>query len=203
MPKASTSDIEIAQRACVMAGCSKISSFDDTDSEVAITLTDIYEDIVEDCLTIHPWRFATFTRPLGPQLDPAPAVNFSHAYALPNDPRPLQVRTLYLGGSLVGHYRLYNEQLWLNGSDSQEPELEALWRMPESQWPPWFRLYAIVRIAGFLAGSITRNGEMANALMGEAERQLARSRTRDSQQQTTQKIRLVKTRSARLGGRPY
>lgn len=203
MPAPSISDIEIAQRACTMAGCAKISSFSDSDSEVAIILNDTYEDMIEDCLSIHPWRFATFTVPLGPQLTVGPAVGFTAAYALPNDPRPLQVRTVYVNGSIAAHYRIMNEQVWLDATPNNTLEIEALWRMPESQWPPWFRMYAILRVASFLAGAVTRNGDIATFLSGEAEKQLVRSRTRDSQQQTTQKIRLVKTRSARLGGRPY
>jgi hypothetical protein len=202
MPVPSRSDIEIAQRACTLAGVDKISNFVEPGNKVAEVLNDVYEDIVSDALTIHPWRFASRTEILGPPLSPPPRVQFSAAYALPNDPAPLQVRTVYVGGGVCSLYRLRGEQLHLNAQPTDAVELDALWRDNEMFWPPWFRLYAIARIATFLSLAVTRNGEVAAALGEEAEKQLARSRTRDSQQQTTTKLAYTKIRSARLGGRP-
>jgi len=203
MPVASTSNIEIAQRACTLAGLSKPSTFEDPDNEVSQALNDIYEDLVTDALTIHPWRFAIFTETLGPPLATKPAVEFNTAYALPTTPAPLQVRTLWLSGTIASRYRIMGSELWVDASPSDGVELEAIWRLNETQWPPWFRLYVILRVASFLGGAVTRNGELATFHANEAEKQLVRSRTRDSQQQTTSKIRLVKVRSTRLGGRPY
>ena len=182
-----------------MAGIAKISPFDDTDLEAAITRTTSTKTSSR-IASIHP-RASPLHRHPGSAARQPPPVGFGR-HALPNDPRPLQVRTLYVSGSLASHYRLLGEQLWVDAQPTDRLELEALWRLNEAIWPPWFRLYAILRIAGFLAGPITRNGDLAKTLLGDAEGQLVRSRTRDSQQQTTQKIRLTKVRSTRLGGRP-
>jgi len=215
MPVASTSNIEIAQRACTLAGLSKPSTFEDPDNEVSQALNDIYEDLVTDALTIHPWRFAIHTEILGPPIQvpavgPPPHVHqrysppgFSAAYALPTTPAILQLRTVYTGGSLAAHYKIMGNDIWIDASPSETVEIEAIWRLEETQWPPWFKLYVILRVASFLGGAVTRNGELATFHANEAEKQLVRSRTRDSQQQTTSKIRLVKVRSTRLGGRPY
>jgi hypothetical protein len=202
MPIAATSDIEIAQRACIMAGIAKIDSFEDASNEVAIVLNDLYEDTIRDCLSIHPWRFACFEVVLGPPLGATPLVGYSAAYALPNDPAPLQIKTLYVGGSLAPRYTIMREQLWVDAQPTDELVLDALWRINETGWPPYFTLYAILRLAGFLAGAITRNGALAKTLLDEGNNQLVRSRTRDSQQQTTLKLRMTKIRSTRLGGRP-
>jgi hypothetical protein len=202
MPKQAKSDIEVAQRACTMAGIVKISSFDDPDNEVAQALNDMYEDIVADCLSNHPWRFANYDVDLGPPLATRPLVKFNTAYAIPTDPPPLHIHTLYLSGSLVSKYEIKADQLHVDATPTDQPVLSALWRVNEAQWPAGFVLYVILRVAGFLTAAITRNGQLTAALGTEGERQFARARTRDSQQQTTQKLRLTKIRSTRLGGRP-
>ena len=202
-PSPSISDIQIAQRACILAGLKPINAFDEPNNETAAALNAIYADITEDCLTIHPWRFANLQVDLGPPLSVEPApLGYQTAYAIPEDPRPLRITTLLMNGTLANRYKVMGKQIWTMASGTEVVTLDATWSIPEADWPPWFRVYAIERLAAFLGGAVTRNGDLATFHAQEAEKQLARSRTRDSQQQTTTKLAYTKIRSARLGGRP-
>ena len=57
MPTTAKTDIEVAQRAMVMVGMEPLSSFTESTDE-ALVMNTVFEDIVEDCLSMHNWIFA-------------------------------------------------------------------------------------------------------------------------------------------------
>ena len=52
MPISARTDIEIAQRAMVLVGLEPLTSFTDNSDE-ALVMNTLYEDMVEDCLSQH------------------------------------------------------------------------------------------------------------------------------------------------------
>lgn len=200
MPERAISDIQVAQKACILVGLPPIQSFEDQNAAEATVLNTIYEDIVRDCLTATRWNFAASKKDLGPPLEDSPLAEYSHAYhylGVADD--VLQINTVWINGD-VATYDINEDMVLVDAGSNSTVTLGFTKRVQERFWPPFFMTYVIFRLAGVLAASITRQATMAETYDGMAERQLAQARSRDAQQVTSRGIRLNRLIAARRGG---
>ena len=180
MPTTAKTDIEVAQRAMVMVGMEPLSSFTESTDE-ALVMNTVFEDIVEDCLSMHNWNFATGQIQLA-RLTDTPLDRWDAAYQLPTNPKVVQVQTVTVD-KVVQNYDIYEDKIFMNTQD----------------WIPPFTLWVIYRLANVLALSVIRKGDIARSYQNLADAQFRMAKARDSQQTTTQQVALDRFTKVRLG----
>jgi hypothetical protein len=200
MPDYARSDLEIAQKACVLAGMKPPQDFAETGATESVVLNALYEDVVRDALSSTPWNFATQQLTLASRLTDAPLTKWQAAYTLPQDGTILAVNTCLVNGSVV-NYDVEGDTIVLDCNANDTVTINYLKRVEVAFWPPYFTIYVIHRLAALLGGSIARSADVARAFTGLAEAQLARARSRDSQGVTARGMPLGRFMSARRGGR--
>ena len=200
MPTTPATDIEVAQKAMVLIGLEPLTSFTDSTDEALVANT-IYEDVVEDCLAQHNWNFATGQK-LMSRLTDVPVDRFEAAYALPTNPAVIQVLTVTIDDT-PQTYDIYERNVYINASENDTVVLNYVFRVETQYWPPAFTMWVIFRLASILALSVTRKGDVASSYTQLAENQFRKAKARDSQQVTTQGLRLSRFHRARLGNGIY
>jgi hypothetical protein len=196
MPTTPSTDIEVAQKAMVMIGLEPLTSFTDSTDEALVANT-IYEDIVSDCLSQHNWNFATGQKVLS-RLTDVPVDRWEAAYALPTSPATLQVITVTIE-DVPQTYDIYERYVYINAEAEDTVVLNYIFRPETQYWPPTFTMWVIFRLASVLALSVTRKADIASSYTTLADAQFRRAKARDSQQVTTQGLRLSRFNRARLG----
>lgn len=196
MPTTPSTDIEVAQKAMVMIGLEPLTSFTDSTDEALVANT-IYEDIVSDCLSQHNWNFATGQKVLS-RLTDVPVDRWEAAYALPTSPETLQVITVTIE-DVPQTYDIYERYVYINAEAEDTVVLNYIFRPETQYWPPTFTMWVIFRLASVLALSVTRKADIASSYTTLADAQFRRAKARDSQQVTTQGLRLSRFNRARLG----
>jgi len=195
-PTTPSTDIEVAQKAMVLVGLEPLTSFTDQTDE-ALVMNTIYEDIVQDCLGQNNWNFALGQKTLS-RLTDEPVDRWDAAYALPTNPAVMQVQTVTIDDQ-PQRYDIYERNIYINAQIDDVVVLNYVYR-PETQYfPPTFTLWLIYRLTSVLALSVTRKGDVADAYTRLAEQQFRRAKARDAQQVTTQSVRLSRYHRTRLG----
>jgi hypothetical protein len=200
MPTTPSTDIEVAQKAMVLIGLEPLTAFTDNTDEALVANT-IFEDVVEDCLGQHSWNFATGQKVLA-RLTNVPVDRWDAAYALPTNPDVVQVQTVTID-DVPQAYDIYERYVYINADVSEEVVLNYVFRPETQYWPPTFTMWVIYRLASVFALSVTRKGDIAQSYTQLAEQQFRRAKARDSQQVTTQNLRLSRFHRARLGNGIY
>lgn len=200
MPTTPSTDIEVAQKAMVLIGLEPLTSFTDNTDEALVANT-IFEDVVTDCLAQHSWNFATGQKTLS-RLTDVPVDRWDAAYSLPTSPPVIQVQTVTIDDA-PQKYDIYERYIYINAAETEEVVLNYIFRPDTQYWPPSFTMWVIFRLASVLALSVTRKGDIAQSYTTLAEQQFRRAKARDSQQVSTQGIRLNRFSRARLGGGLY
>jgi len=196
MPTTPSTDIEVAQKAMVLIGLEPLTSFTDNTDEALVANT-IYEDVVSDCLAATNWNFATGQKQLS-RLTDVPVDRWEAAYALPTEPNVIQVQTVTID-DVVQRYDIYERYIYINAETDDEVVLNYIFRPDTQYWPPAFTMWVIFRLASVLALSVTRKADVASSYTTLAENQFRKAKARDSQQVTTQGLRLSRFHRARLG----
>ena len=179
-----------------MIGLEPLTSFTDSTDEALVANT-IYEDIVSDCLSQHNWNFATGQKVLS-RLTDVPVDRWEAAYALPTSPETLQVITVTIE-DVPQTYDIYERYVYINAEAEDSVVLNYIFRPETQYWPPTFTMWVIFRLASVLALSVTRKADIASSYTTLADAQFRRAKARDSQQVTTQGLRLSRFNRARLG----
>jgi len=200
MPTTPSTDIEVAQKAMVLIGLEPLTAFTDNTDEALVANT-IFEDVVSDCLGQHSWNFATGQKVLA-RLTNVPVDRWDAAYALPTSPEVIQVQTVTID-DVPQAYDIYERYVYINADVTEEVVLNYIFRPETQYWPPTFTMWVIYRLASVFALSVTRKGDIAQSYTQLAEQQFRRAKARDSQQVTTQNLRLSRFHRARLGNGIY
>ena len=200
MPTTATTDIEVAQRAMVLVGLEPLTSFTDQTDEALVANT-VYEDVVEDCLAQNNWNFATGQKQLA-RLSDVPESIWDAAYSLPTSPPVLQILTVTIEDT-PQKYDVYERYVYLNAQESDVVILNYVHRVGTQYWPPTFTMWVIYRLASHLSLAVTRKADIAQNYEVLAEQQFRRAKARDSQQVTTQSLRLSRFHKVRLGNGIY
>lgn len=196
MPTTAKTDIEVAQRAMVLVGMEPLSSFTESTDE-ALVMNTVYEDVVQDCLAMHNWNFATGQKQLG-RLSDAPLDRWEAAYQLPTEPAVVQVQTITID-EIVQTYDIYEDKVYINADVNDDVVLSYIFRVPTRDWIPPFTLWVIYRLANVLSLSVIRKGDIARSYQNLADTQFRMAKARDSQQTTTQSVALDRFTKVRLG----
>ncbi|MCB1550595.1 MAG: hypothetical protein KDJ26_01200 [Alphaproteobacteria bacterium] len=176
------SDIGLCSRALVRIGAHPISSFSDgtATSEIAGLL---YAPVRDALLSAYAWSFATGQVALT-QLNTPPQADYTYAYQLPND----FLRAISAGVSSRGRgiqYRIHGRQLHCN---SEEVLLTYIYQPDEENFPPYFDMALMTRLAAEFCLPLTENVSRGEALSKLAEQEFSRARQIDAQQDSPNRL---------------
>lgn len=175
-----TSKVAVASNALVMIGDSPITAFDGSTAG-AIVADNIYDEIVEELLTSHPWRFAMHTDEMS-RLSVAPDTLWDAAYQLPSD--VLTIKRVIVNDADIA-YEMYGDQIYCNAASSDNVYVVHIARATEVEWPPYFRFAVQLHLSAIFALSVSNKPEMAASFETKADFQLRKARNIDSQVDTT------------------
>jgi hypothetical protein len=169
-------DIGLCSRALIRLGANPITSFDDgtAESEIAGAL---YAPVRDALLSAYPWTFASGQMTLT-KLSEAPLADYQSAFQLPND----YLRAISAGNGGKGrgaNYRIARGALHTNLEDVM---LTYIFKPEEEEFPPFFDMALITRLAAEFSIPVTENTSRKQALYKLAEQEFARARQIDAQQ---------------------
>lgn len=190
-------DISIAQAACLLMRIEPITAFDDNSAEAKV-LSANYADLIENELSLYPWRFATKKNIINRLAEVPLDSEWEAAYQVPSD--ILSVETVLVNGEPIEYDRYYN-LIYCNASEDDEVILEGIFKADESKWPPYFTRLIEFRLAEILASGVAMRGDLANYYLEKGNQQMLKARHRDSASQTIKAIRANKYRTARRNSR--
>lgn len=175
-------DVGLASRALIRIGATPITAFNEgtAESEIAGAL---FAPVRDALLSAYAWGFATGQTTLT-QLASKPIADFDYAYQLPND----FLRALSAGAGSRGRgldYRLSRGVLHTNAPDVV---LTYIFRPEEEEFPPYFDQALVARLAAEFTIPVTESTSRAEALYRLAEKEYARARQIDAQQDTPNRI---------------
>ncbi len=183
MPNNANTPIEICSRASLLIGGDAIQSFEDGTAEATVCDA-MYEDVARAALTNTRWRFATNQASLS-RLADVPAGRWDAAYQLPSG-------MLMLIGLTVSDtpikYDIYADKAYCNCVETDTVVADYIFRVSESEWPPYFTIAVQYSMAAVLAASVARDESLSTMLERKAQYQLVQARRLHSQQQTTRKL---------------
>lgn len=192
--------VEVCSRAMVLVGLDPMSSFNETGRDEVIVASQLYEVVVADCMSSFPFSFCSGQQVLENDADP-PLDRYETAWHLPSLPtgQPYFIETVRWNGTPI-HYEIMGQRIYCNVDASEEVIAHYQYRLQEAYWPPQFTLMVIERLAERFAISVTRQSSQISAQGNAYEKQFARVKTRQSQQQTTTGLRPTRlTRFRRRG----
>jgi hypothetical protein len=175
-------DVGLCSRALIRIGAAPITSFNDgtAESEIAGAL---YAPVRDALLSSYAWGFAHAHASLT-KLSQSPLADYQNAFALPNN----YLRALSVGqaGRSRGvPYRIAQGQIH---SDAESIILSYIFRPEEEEYPPYFDMVIIARLAAEFCIPVTENTSRADALYRLADLEFARARQIDAQQDTPNRI---------------
>lgn len=176
-------DIDICARALILIGASPITSFSDGTTEATVA-SNLYEDTVKDLLSRHRWRFATGQVQLS-RLTAVPDARWDAAFQLPAD--QILVHAVMVNDNVIPYDR-YQDMIYCNATIEEEVYLDYSFQATEDNWPPYFVTLVQYQLASIFAYSVAAQEALAEMWEKKALRQLAASRSLDSQSQTTRRL---------------
>lgn len=169
-------DVALCSRALIRLGAAPITSFADgtAESEIANAL---YGPTRDALLSAYAWGFASGQVSLT-LLSQSPLADYQNAFQLPND--FLRAISAGQGGRGRGlNYRLMRGALH---TDAQEVVLSYIFRPEEEEFPPYFDMVMISRLAAEFCIPLTENTSRADALLRLADLEFSKARQIDAQQ---------------------
>ena len=182
-----TTDVSVASRALVLIGDTPISAFDGS-STGAIVAENIYDTIIADLLTQHPWRFSVRQSDLS-HLEATPEALFTDAWQIPTD--ALLVRRVIVNGSDVT-YEIYGDKIFSNFDETNTLTANYIFRSLEQDWPPYFLFAAQLQLAAMFSMSVAGKPDMSADFETKADFALRKARAIDSQSDTTHNIQTTR-----------
>jgi hypothetical protein len=175
-------DVALCSRALVRLGANPITSFNDgtAESEIAATL---YAPIRDALLSAYPWTFASGQIVLNDLVD-NPIADYQNAFQLPND----YLRAISAGTGSKGkglNYRIARSALHCN---AQSVNLTYIFRPEEEEFPPFFDTALIARLSAEFCIPVTESTSRSDSHYQIAEREYARARQIDAQQDSPNRI---------------
>lgn len=165
--------VSIASSALVLIGHPSISSFTEPGAG-AQAAASLYEDTLRDTLTEHSWRFSMRKQTLS-RLIAEPLNQYKYQFQLPSDFLAVQTTRPIM------NYEIFQDKLLANEKDI---DLDYWFRPGEWAFPTYFIKALQYRLAAEFAQSVTQKKELADQYIKMYFTQLARAKSRDSQNRT-------------------
>jgi len=166
-----TTNIQLASNALQLIGDEPISSFAD-EGVGAKVMGAIYEPTIKALLSSHYWTFTLKKQKLN-RLSQTPLNDFQYAFQMPTD----SIRILKINPRAF--YKIYRDLIYSNQRDI---DVDYIFRPDESQWPEYFQLAVMYKLASDAAMAVTDN-ENKNSIYEEKFRAtMAQAFALDSQQ---------------------
>jgi len=176
--QAMTTDISICNTSLIMVGADDITSFSDNTVEAKLA-NSVYKDTKKTLLQYYPWRFSLRQVDLGGALSSPPDFSWNYQYQLPSD----CLRIIQLENAQ--EYELYGRQIYTN----VKPARVIYQRnVSEADMPSYFIRALNFHLARLFAMSLQEDGGKMNVFDRAADKETARARQLDAQQQPTQRI---------------
>lgn len=192
-------DLTVINAAATRTGNEPITTIGTDGGPVAQIALNNYEDAVKTELSLYPWKRATKIVQLD-RLDPdvvgEPPEPWTAAYQQPTD--LLEIRTVKIAGYPI-NYEVHSSTILCDATDGDDVILHYVWRVPESQWPAWFREGMIRRLEAMFLRGVGERAAEAKARDAAADESFALARNRDSQSQTPRDPQISPTLAARSG----
>ena len=177
-------NVTVANRAIVMIGANRISSFTDGSTEASVA-NDLYYDILDGDLTACRWRFATKQTQLSANAT-APTGIWTQSFYLPTD--NLYVQRITVGGNTVTNYDIFNNELYTDLESTDTVIADYTYRPAEEEMPKYFILSLEYHLASVFAHAIARSTDMASIYEEKYRLQYRRAKNLDSSQQPTSRV---------------
>jgi hypothetical protein len=193
------SDLSVINAAATRTGNDPITAIASDTSPVAAIALNNYEESVKTELALYPWKRATKIAQIDridPDVEGEPPEPWTAAYQLPPD--LVEIRTVKLAGSPI-NYEVHGDKILCQAAEADEVILHYIWRVPETDWPPWFREGMIRRWEAILLRGVGERYNQADERDKAAGESFARARNRDSQSQTPRDPMTSPTLQARTG----
>lgn len=161
----SDTDITVINEALSRFGGGEIQSLDEA-TDLAAICSRIYPTARDFLLCIHPWRFVMHKRQLALSAEEIPLNEWNKAYPLPADMLSGPWAVFGDGRQLPSHeYEIYNGHVYC---DYTTVLVDYTRRVPEGEWPVWFKSLVVVDGASKLAVPVADQVSKAEALRLEA-----------------------------------
>jgi hypothetical protein len=174
-------DLSIINAALTRTGNEPISGLPPEDTSIgAAVAAENYENLVRGELSLHPWKRAMKIQELN-RLDPAlhgdPPEPWLAAYMLPSD--LIDISVVKVAGKPID-YAVHGNTVLCDADETDHVILHYVYRPPESEWPPWFRLAMIYRCEAMFLRGIGERYDDARERDAAADKQFAEARHRDT-----------------------
>lgn len=181
---------EICSDACLNVGASTITDFsgNSTESEVCGYA---YRGLVDNWLSLYPWRHASRQIQLSREVD-APEARWDAAYAQPPNMVHLQAVTVL---DVPIPYDRYEDKIYCNATASDVVIADYAYYIDEQYWPPYFATLIEQAMTEKLATALADRLDLKKSFGVSMEQQFRLAKNMDSKQQTTKKLPLVRGRS--------
>lgn len=156
--------VDIINRALSGTGNNTILTETDTTTEAVVALSN-YEGIVEDALSMYPWKFARKTQSLS-LVGAATNSLFEYEWAMPAD--VLSLRTVRKTEDI--DYEHDASSIWCN--ENQGVYAVYTWRVLEDKWPGYFKTLITQKLAALFQTALnedTSKSEQADLTMRRHE----------------------------------
>lgn len=177
------SDLVLVNAALSKLGASPIASLTGGDAVSALAAA-LYAPVRDGLLSTYPWTFATKQVSLGTPSSPAPVADYSYAFDLPID----HLRTLAVGAGGAGNGVPFRQVSGQIQTALPSIVLTYVARVAETEFPAYFDLLLMARLAAELCVPVTENASRAEGLYRLAELEFSRARSVDAQQDTPARI---------------
>lgn len=161
-----------------MVGANEINSFSDNTFEAKLA-NSVYTETKETLLQYYPWRFSLKQTDLGGALVAPPEFKWNYQYQLPSD----CLRIIQL--EREQDYELYSRQIYTNATPCK---IIYQRNVSETEMPSYFIRSLQFHLARIFAMSLQEDPNKWTIFDRAADKETARARQLDAQQQPNQKI---------------
>lgn len=173
-----TTDISIINTALLMIGANDINSLSDATAEAKLA-NSVYQDIKNSLLQYNPWRFSLKQKDLGGALVSDPLFKWEKQYQLPSD----LLRVINLEGDAP--YEIYEDKIC---TDVSPCRIVYQANIQEKDFPSYFVRCLNFHLASTFAVSLLDDAAKMQMFEQRADKETARARNIDAQQQPNSRI---------------
>ncbi len=184
-----SSQVEIANRALLKVGATRINSMQDNKTE-AVVINEYYELAYQWMLAQYPWSFAMKVEALS-RIPEAPLEDYAFAYELPQN--YIWVQRVYPNSN----FKIMGTQLWTN---EKQISVKFIERADEAIIPAYFEQAFMVYLASLIAVPLTENVQKEMSLVAQATQHLKKAKSLNAQQQPQDGFQDFPVYNSRFGG---